>query len=130
MLYWAEGNKGRNSLRLTNSDPEMIRLFGRFLREFHGLDDAAIRYEVQFHAANGLAETEVKDWWGAMLGVPPSAVHIRHIDRRPRSARPDKARKTLPYGVMSITVHSTELVQRTFGAIQEYAGFDRPEWLD
>src|SRR4051812_37261358 len=27
MLYWAEGAKHRNTLRFTNSDPEMVRLF-------------------------------------------------------------------------------------------------------
>jgi hypothetical protein len=37
----------------------------------------------------------------------------------------------LPYGVCSIRIlRSTHLVQHTFGAIQEYAGFDEPRWLD
>ena len=29
-----------------------------------------------------------------------------------------------------MTVHSTFVVQSIYGAIQEYAGIDRPEWLD
>lgn len=34
MLFWAEGGKKRNSLRFTNSDPQMVRFFVRFLRRF------------------------------------------------------------------------------------------------
>lgn len=33
MLYWGEGNKGKNDLAITNSDPDLLRLFLRFLRE-------------------------------------------------------------------------------------------------
>ena len=33
MLFWAEGSKSRNSVKFTNSDPDMLRLFVRFLRE-------------------------------------------------------------------------------------------------
>jgi hypothetical protein len=35
----------------------------------------------------------------------------------------------LPYGTVRVVVHSTELVQQIYGAIQEYGGFERPEWL-
>ena len=37
----------------------------------------------------------------------------------------------LPYGTGARSrVHSTFIVQSIYGAIQEYAGIDRPEWLD
>jgi len=40
-------------------------------------------------------------------------------------------RNKLPYGVCSIRVRrSTRIVQHIYGAIQEYAGFDEPRWLD
>ncbi len=32
MLYWAEGEKSRNAVRFSNSDPEMMRFFIAFLR--------------------------------------------------------------------------------------------------
>jgi hypothetical protein len=32
------------------------------------------------------------------------------------------------YGVCEL--HSTRVVQHIYGAIQEYAGFDKPAWLD
>jgi hypothetical protein len=36
----------------------------------------------------------------------------------------------LPYGTGRLAVHSTDVIQSIYGAIQEYAGIDRPEWLD
>jgi hypothetical protein len=29
-----------------------------------------------------------------------------------------------------VSVHSTAIVQSIYGAIQEYAGIERPEWVD
>jgi hypothetical protein len=36
----------------------------------------------------------------------------------------------LPYGTGRLAVHSTFIVQSIYGAIQEYARTNRPEWLD
>jgi hypothetical protein len=41
-----------------------------------------------------------------------------------------KRRNKLPYGTCKLTINSTRIVQTIFGSIQEYGGFDRPEWLD
>lgn len=41
-----------------------------------------------------------------------------------------KRRNKLPYGTCKVVVSRTAIVQHIYGAIQEYAGFDRPEWLD
>jgi len=35
----------------------------------------------------------------------------------------------LLYGTCEIAIHETRLVQQVFGAIQEYTGIDKPEWL-
>jgi hypothetical protein len=34
VLYWAEGAKTRNHVRMANSDPRVLRLFIRWVREF------------------------------------------------------------------------------------------------
>jgi hypothetical protein len=39
-------------------------------------------------------------------------------------------RRALAYGTVRVTVNSTAIVQSIYGAIQEYAGIERPEWLD
>ena len=34
------------------------------------------------------------------------------------------------HGTAGVVVHSTATVQSIYGTIQEYAGIERPEWLD
>ena len=46
-----------------------------------------------------------------------------------KCSRKKRANK-LPYGTCELTVDSTRIVQTIYGSIQEYGGFDRPEWLD
>jgi hypothetical protein len=41
-----------------------------------------------------------------------------------------KRKNVLPYGTCRVVVHQTRIAQHIYGAIQEYGGFDRPEWLD
>jgi hypothetical protein len=31
---------------------------------------------------------------------------------------------------LRVTVHSTAIVQSIYGAIEQYAGIERPEWVD
>ena len=37
MLYWAEGSKDRNTVKLTNSDPDLVAMFVRFLRSCYAV---------------------------------------------------------------------------------------------
>jgi hypothetical protein len=41
-----------------------------------------------------------------------------------------KRANRLPHGTCRVTICRTAIVQHIYGAIQEYAGFERPEWLD
>jgi len=46
MLYWAEGNRGNSgefTVDFSNSDPQMIQLFLKFLREICGVDENRLR---------------------------------------------------------------------------------------
>ena len=43
---------------------------------------------------------------------------------------PDHKLSLLPYGVGTLSCCSTAIVQHIYGAIQEYAGFEEPRWLD
>ena len=54
MLYWAEGSKGRNAVKLTNSDPDMLTLFVRFLRDCYAVPPERIALSVNCHLNNGL----------------------------------------------------------------------------
>jgi hypothetical protein len=128
MLYWAEGGKARNAVGFTNSDVEMLRFFVRFLRECYGVPDGRIRLTVNCFLGNGLELDEIEDFWLDRLELPRSSLRPSIVNRPSRASK--GVHRPLPHGTAKIVVHSTEIVQSIYGAIQEYAGFDRPEWLD
>jgi hypothetical protein len=55
MLYWAEGAKSRNFVASANSDPHMMTLFLRFLRDCYGVTDDRVALAVNCHVNNGLS---------------------------------------------------------------------------
>jgi transcriptional regulator with XRE-family HTH domain len=128
MLYWAEGSKSRNSVVFCNADPDMLRTFLVFLRGSCGIESERVRLSVNCHLNNGLTLAEIEAWWLATLALPPTCLRAATVNRPSSASR--WRRNTLIYGTARLTVHSTFLVQSIYGAIQEYGGFDRPEWLD
>jgi transcriptional regulator with XRE-family HTH domain len=129
MLYWAEGSKSRNAVTFTNSDVDMVALFVRFLQRCYELPLEALTLRVNCHLGNGLGAVEIMDWWLARLDLPASAVRAPVINRPSPSSRGRRGH-VLPYGTAQIRVYSTFVVQSIYGALQEYAGIERPAWLD
>jgi hypothetical protein len=130
MLYWAEGAKSRNQVHFANSDPNMVRFFWEFMRDQLGVraDDITVRLNV--YTTNGLTLREIEGYWLGTLDLPRTCLRGHTLNHAPTSSSGRK-RNRLPYGVCSLRVlRSTHLVQHIYGAIQEYAGFDEPGWLD
>jgi transcriptional regulator with XRE-family HTH domain len=128
MLYWAEGDKNRNSARIANSDPEVLRFFVRFVRTYFGVDGARIRVTCNLFADHLERQREVEQFWLDTLGLPRSSL-CRSIVNVYSKYSEKKRRNRLPYGTCRLCVNSTHVTQSIFGAIQEYGGFERPEWL-
>jgi len=126
MLYWAEGSKSRNALAFVNSDADMMRFFRRFLWLLD-VRDEQIKLSVNVHLGNGLTLAEIEAWWLEQLELPATCLR-KAIVNRPSSASKGVHRPLL-YGTARMVVHSTRLVQSIYGAIQEYAGIERPEWV-
>jgi Homeodomain-like domain-containing protein len=130
MLYWAEGSKKRNRLTFANSDVEMVRFFATFLKESLGVRPEDCRVRLNVYTNNGLPVKEIERHWLTALELPISCLRGHSLNHYPTSSSGKKRRK-LPYGVCSLTVaRSTRLIQHIYGAIQEYAGFEEPRWLD
>jgi hypothetical protein len=127
MLYWAEGAKSRNVLKLTNSDPAMLRLFRRFLTEALAVEvDETLC--INAYTTNGLSISGIEAYWLALLDLPRTSVRKHMVNHFPTSSS-GRAKRKLPYGVCTLVVHSTWMHQHIYGAIQEYAGSDEPAWL-
>ena len=129
MLYWAEGWKSRNTLLFANSDLHMARLFCRFLRESLGVSAEQITLSLNVYTGNGLSVEEIENYWLNGLQLPRSCLRGHILNHHPTSSS-GKRPNRLPYGVARLRVNSTRLLQHVHGAIQEYAGFEEPRWLD
>ncbi|MEM9952568.1 MAG: hypothetical protein AAF846_13255 [Chloroflexota bacterium] len=128
MLYWAEGSKSRNSVGLVNSDAEMLAYFLRFLRECIQVDENRIKFRVNAYLGNDLSKQEIVNYWKQKLNLKTLNLNKTSFNKQPSSSK-QQGRK-LPYGVCEVNINDTRLSQHIYGAIQEYAGFDRPDWLD
>jgi hypothetical protein len=129
MLYWAEGAKSRNTVRFCNSDPRMLAYFRRFLVEAMDVDPDRLTFRLHVYLGNGLTVREIEDYWLEVLDLPRTCLRKHAVNPLPTSSSGKKKRK-LPYGVGTLNLNCTEVVQHIYGAIQEYAGFDEPRWLD
>jgi transcriptional regulator with XRE-family HTH domain len=129
MLYWAEGTKARNQIRFSNSDPEMVRTFVEFLRAYFQLSDEHMRLTCHLFADHVERQREIEDFWLDVAQLPRSSLRPSIVNVYSKYSL-KKRRNKLPYGTCRVVVHRTRVVQSIYGAIQEYAGFDRPAWLD
>ena len=129
MLFWGEGSKERNSVVVTNSDPELLAFFVRFVRREFGVDNDAIAIHCNLFADHRSRQREIEDFWLRTLDLPRSALRKSMVNVYSKYSQKKRDNK-LPYGTCRLVVHSTEIVQTIYGSIQEYGGFDRPEWLD
>jgi len=129
MLYWAEGSKGRNCAVLANSDVNMIRFFRRFLADCFGVPSDRFVMRLNVYLGNGMPIDAIEEHWLDALELPRSVIRKHSINHFPTSSSGRK-RNRLPYGVCTLAVCDTRIVQHIYGAIQEYAEFDEPRWLD
>jgi hypothetical protein len=128
MLYWAEGAKSRNSIQFTNSDPHMVGLFRRFLTDELGIASDCILFSINVYTNNGLTLGEIERHWLEVLDLPRQNARKHMTNHMPTSSS-GRAKNKLPYGVCTLRVHNTWMLQHVYGAIQEYAGFEEPAWL-
>jgi hypothetical protein len=129
MLYWAEGGKGRNVVEISNSDPALIAFFASFLRRYFAVENEAMRVHCNLFADHVGRQREIEQFWLSTLGLPRSSLRKSTINTYSKYSAKKRTNK-LPYGTCKFVVCNTRIVQTIFGSIQEYAGVDRPEWLD
>lgn len=126
MLYWAEGANARGSLALVNTDLHMLKLFIRFLKECYGVNDTDILIRCHIHANLSNSLSKIEKYWLKELELPKSSLRKGSIETR------ENKRKKLKYknGCCTVMLHKTEITQRIFGAIKQYAGTnDEDKWI-
>lgn len=128
MLYWAEGEKSRNRVALTKSDPALVAFFASFLRRHFAVTDEAITVYCNLFADHVENKETIEAFWLHTLGLPASSLRRSTVNAYSKYSLKKRANK-LPYGTCRLVVNSTRIVQTIFGSIQEYGNFKRVEWL-
>lgn len=126
MLYWGEGSKTKNGLELANSDPDLMQFYVKFLRESLLIPSAELCIRIYCYTNNGLSVKEIEDYWLTTLRLPEMCLKKTITNLRPRSS--EQRGRILKYGVCRV-VHRVHSLHHVLGAIQEYIGIDKPEWL-
>jgi predicted transcriptional regulator len=124
MLYWAEGTKSRCGVTFANSDPNMIKLFMRFLRECFEVPDEKVTLNVYGYIGGSLSQEEIEKHWLEVTGLPHTQL------RKGTWGEGSHKKQTLFYGTAYLSVNSTEIVQQIFGSICEFGSISEERWLD
>jgi AcrR family transcriptional regulator len=107
-MYIGEGFKrNRNTVALANSDPAVIRLADRWLREF---SNRKIGYGVQHHADQDL--DELRRFWGTSLGVDPRRIQFQ---RKSNSSQLKTRTWRSQHGVLTVRTNDTYFRARLEG---------------
>lgn len=124
-LYWAEGYKrpiiykGRerthHPVALTNSDPHLIALFLKFLREICGVLDKQIKADIRIY--KHLNEKVLLRFWQGVTKLPEANFGKVYygISKSSLGKRPFNR---LPYGTILIRVNNTPLFHKIMGWIE------------
>ena len=101
-LFWAEGSKFRKHVEITNSDPEAIRIFSKFLLERCHVSKKKLKGRLQIHDKNNVKKAIT--YWSKISGVPKNSI-IVSIRKNKKSNRTNKH----PNGIFSIRYNSVGL---------------------
>lgn len=124
-LYWAEGYKrpvvrnGReatyHSVALSNSDPALVALFLRFLREICDVTDDSIAAEIRIY--QHINANRALNYWKNVTKLPTDNFRKSYygISKSSLGKRPFNR---LPYGTVMIRVNNTALYHKIMGWIQ------------
>ncbi len=118
-LYWGEGTKSDNggktqSLVFTNSDPDMVTIYMRFIRQIYGVPEIRIRAGIHVYPSIDVDET--RQFWSKVTQLPPDRFYIVTIISRLSSGKRNS--RLLPHGTVTIRVHDRKLFHRMKGMIR------------
>jgi len=112
-LYWGEGTKRkRGTVEVTNSDPKIIQVAMRFLREICKVPEEKFRGHVYLH--EHLSIKDAVKHWSKITGIPPSQFYKTTIQHN----RKRLAKDTLKQGTFAISICNTELQLKILGWIE------------
>lgn len=101
-LYFGEGTKLQECAQIANSDPEIIKLIIKWLREICGLDTENFTIAIHTYPDNNIKDTI--NFWSKTTGIPKKQFSKTQIDKR--TNKTNKKKRKLPYGTIRLTVRA------------------------
>ena len=116
MLYWAEGFKSRKAdiVDFANSDPNMILVFLKFLREICGVNEAKLRIYLYCYS-NQDVQILIR-FWSKTTSIPEEQFTKPYVRKDFDVKKIGKMR----YGLIHIRYSDKKLLQLLLGWIQGY----------
>ncbi|MDD2751911.1 MAG: hypothetical protein PHN59_02120 [Candidatus Omnitrophica bacterium] len=115
MLYWAEGTLKGNTVDFVNSNPQMIKIFLKFLRDICGVKEERLRVYLYVYSAFNVAK--LKKYWNMVTGIPIRQFTKPYI----RQVSSNLSNRKLPYGLVHIRYNDKKLLQVLENWIKEYS---------
>ncbi len=116
-LFLTEGNtKNKNSVRFSNSDPALIKIFVKFLKVICGVEADKIKMSLIVYP--DVAQKKVKEYWAKFLDLPVAQFTKTTVLKNRASA---SSKKHSELGTMTICVHNTKLLEMIKEWAREYA---------
>lgn len=104
-LYWGEGTKAdKFSVRISNSDPRLIKIFLKFLREVYQIDERKLKFAI--HLFSDIDPKEAMRYWTKELNVSPEQFFKTQVINLNRKGTYKKKSK---YGVSTIMFQNKKL---------------------
>lgn len=112
-LFWGEGNKANlQSVRLGNSDPELIRYFIEFLDKIYKIEKNRLRFGLQLFTDCDICEAQ--NFWCSKLDIKQSQFHKTVITKQHKLG---SYHKKSQYGVLTVYFSNRKLRDMIVGAI-------------
>lgn len=77
LLYWCEGSKTGNTLKFSNSDPNMINAFLKLLRAGFEIDESKLRVILHLHEYHD--KHKQTKFWSNTTDIPPDQFYPPYI---------------------------------------------------
>lgn len=122
-IYWGEGSKSPevSSLRITNTDPDLIRIFLRFLTDILGLDKKRFSYSII--CFNDIDPRAPRAYWADQLKISPD--RFGKITIIPKQGKGTYKRKSR-HGVCIVQGNNVKLKKFVFERINDLRNEYKP----
>jgi transcriptional regulator with XRE-family HTH domain len=122
-LYWGEGSKKeKQGVRVTNSDPEIIKFMLKWFIHIWGIRKNQINLSIMINKIHGNRVKEIEEYWSKLTKIPLEQFHKTILIK----AKNKKNYKNFPthFGTLTINIKkSTNLHRQIIGMIE---GLRRP----